>query len=338
MTLEDRIESFVRLKSIIENQSEADRANLFTKATSQNPWFTHENIELALQGVAKFLDKKNLTEWASPYVLQSEKSNKRVGVAMAGNIPLVGFHDLLCVLIFGHVLVAKLSSQDTVLMEFICNQLKQIDLRFRELIFIEEKLTNIDAVIATGSDNTGRYFEYYFRNIPHIIRKNRSSCAVIRGEENEAQLKELGKDVFSYFGQGCRNISKLFLPAGYDTKKIMKAWEEYGALVNHNKYANNYHYQHSILLINLIHFFDNGSVILSESKSFVSPIAVVYYEFYSDLAQLENRLLENKKKIQCIVSADRWYPKSVAFGNTQTPGISDYADEVNTLEFLASIA
>ncbi|MCA6369122.1 MAG: acyl-CoA reductase [Cytophagales bacterium] len=337
MTLEDRIESFVRLKSIIENQSEADRANLFTKATSQNPWFTHENIELALQGVAKFLDKKNLTEWASPYVLQSEKSNKRVGVAMAGNIPLVGFHDLLCVLIFGHVLVAKLSSQDTVLMEFICNQLKQIDLRFRELIFIEEKLTNIDAVIATGSDNTGRYFEYYFRNIPHIIRKNRTSCAVIRGEENEAQLKELGKDVFSYFGQGCRNVSKLFLPAGYDVKKIMKAWEEYGALVNHNKYANNYHYQHSILLINLIHFFDNGSVILTESKSLVSPIAIVYYEFYSDLTQLEKRLNENKEKIQCVASADRWYPKSVAFGETQTPGLSDYADEVNTLKFLASM-
>ncbi len=338
MTLEDRIESFVRLKTIIENQSEADKEYLFTKATNQNPWFTHENIELALQGVAKFLDKKKLTEWVSPYVLQSEKSNKRVGVAMAGNIPLVGFHDLLCVLISGHVLVAKLSSQDTVLMEFICNQLKQIDSRFSESIFIEERLTTIDAVIATGSDNTGRYFEYYFRNIPHIIRKNRSSCAVIRGEENEAELKEFGKDVFSYFGQGCRNVSKIFLPAGYDVKKIMKAWEEYSAIVNHNKYANNYHYQHSILLINLIHFFDNGSVILTESKSFVSPIAIVYYEFYRDLTQLEKRLDENKEKIQCIASADRWYPKSVAFGETQTPSLSDYADEVNTLEFLASIA
>jgi hypothetical protein len=198
-------------------------------------------------------------------------------------------------------------------------------------------LTTIDAVIATGSDNTGRYFEYYFRNIPHIIRKNRSSCAVIRGEENEASLKELGKDVFSYFGQGCRNVSKLFLPAGYDIKKIMKAWEEYGALVNHNKYANNYHYQHSILLINLIHFFDNGSVILSESKSLVSPIAVVYYEFYSDLTSLENRLQENRDKIQCITSDGAWYPKSIAFGETQTPGLYDYADEVNTLEFLASM-
>ena len=337
MTLEDRIEAFVRLKTIIENQSEVEKEYLFTKATNQNPWFTHENIGLALQGVTKFLDKKKLTEWVCPYVLQSEKSNKRVGVAMAGNIPLVGFHDLLCVLISGHVLVAKLSSQDTVLMEFICNQLKQIDLRFRELIFIEERLTDIDAVIATGSDNTGRYFEYYFRNIPHIIRKNRSSCAVIRGEENEAQLKELGKDVFSYFGQGCRNVSKLFLPVGFDIKKIMKAWEEYCALVNHNKYANNYHYQHSILLINLIHFFDNGSVILSESKSLVSPIAVVYYEFYSDLTSLENRLQENRDKIQCITSDGAWYPKSVAFGETQTPGLCDYADEVNTLKFLASM-
>ncbi len=337
MTLEDRIESFVRLKSIIENQSAADKENLFAKATSQNPWFTHENIELALHGVTKFLDKKNLTEWAYPYVLQSEKSSKRVGVAMAGNIPLVGFHDLLCVLVSGHVFVAKLSSQDTVLMEFICNQLKQIDSRFSESIFIEERLTDIDAVIATGSDNTGRYFEYYFRNIPHIIRKNRSSCAVIRGEEDEAALKELAKDVFSYFGQGCRNVSKLFLPVGYDIKKIMKAWEEYGSLVNHNKYANNYHYQHSIFLINLVHFFDNGSVILTESKSLVSPIAIVYYEFYGDLTQLEKRLDGNKEKIQCIASADRWYPKSVAFGETQAPGLSDYADEVNTLEFLASM-
>ncbi|MCX8489787.1 MAG: acyl-CoA reductase [Cyclobacteriaceae bacterium] len=337
MKLEDRIESFVRLKSMIETQSIADKENLFAKATSQNPWFTHENIELALQGVIKFLNKKKLTEWVYPYTLQGDKTSKRVGVAMAGNIPFVGFHDLLCVIISGHALVVKLSSQDTVLMEFICNQLKQIDSRFRELIFIEERLTDIDAVIATGSDNTGRYFEYYFRNIPHIIRKNRSSCAVIKGEENEAELIELGKDVFSYFGQGCRNVSKLFLPVGFDIKRIMKAWEDYGAIVNHNKYANNYHYQHSILLINLIQFFDNGSVILSESKSFVSPIAVVYYEFYTDLSQLENRLAENRDKIQCIVSAGRWYPKSVGFGEAQAPGLSDFADEVNTLEFLASI-
>jgi hypothetical protein len=256
---------------------------------------------------------------------------------MAGNIPLVGFHDLLCVLISGHVLVAKLSSQDTVLMEFICNQLKQIDSRFSESVFIEERLTTIDAVIATGSDNTGRYFEYYFRNIPHIIRKNRSSCAVVRGEENEAQLKELGKDVFSYFGQGCRNVSKLFLPVGFDIKKIMKAWEQYGAIVNHHKYANNYQYQHSILLINLIRFFDNGSVILSESKSLVSPIAVVYYEFYSDLTSLENRIQENRDKIQCITSDGAWYPKSINFGKSQTPGLEDYADELNTLNFLCSI-
>lgn len=262
---------------------------------------------------------------------------KRIGVAMAGNIPLVGFHDMLCVLISGHVLVAKLSSQDTVLMEFVCGQLKKIDPRFNELIFIEERLTSIDAVIATGSDNTGRYFEYYFRNIPHIIRKNRSSCAVIRGQENEAALKELGKDVFSYFGQGCRNVSKLFLPVGFDIKKIMKVWEEYATIVNHHKYANNYQYQHSILLINLIRFFDNGSVILLESKSLVSPIAVVYYEFYNDPTSLENKLQENRDKIQCITSEGAWYPKSVNFGESQTPRLEDYADEVNTLKFLGSI-
>jgi len=335
MNLAERIEAFVQLKLTIENLPAVERENLYLQATQQNPWFTAQHIDLAMRGIAKFLTKETLTQWAQSYQLDSVPS-KKIGVAMAGNIPLVGFHDLLCVLITGHTLVAKLSSQDTVLMSFICDQLKKIDHRFVEKIFLEERLNNVDAIIATGSDNTGRYFEYYFRNIPHIIRKNRSSCGVITGEETEVELIDLGKDVFSYFGLGCRNVSKLFVPEDFDLKKLMKAWEVYHQVVNHNKYANNYNYQHSILLINLIHFFDNGSIILTESKSLVSPIAVVYYEFYKDLDHLKDLMGAHQEKIQCIVSAKGWYSASVPFGKAQEPEVWGYADDVDTIKFLCS--
>jgi hypothetical protein len=335
MNLEERIEAFVKLKTAIENLSATEKENIYQAATWQNPWFTSSNIELAMNGIAKFLSREALTKWIQSYSLP-ERSSKKIGVAMAGNIPMVGFHDLLCVLLSGNVLIAKLSSQDTVLMRFICEQLIKIDARFANKIFIEDRLTGLDAVIATGSDNTGRYFEYYFRNIPHIIRRNRSSCAVVMGEETEAELTELGKDVFNYFGQGCRNVSKLFVPMDFDLKKIMKSWEVYGEAANHNKYANNYHYQRSILLINLIHFYDNGSVVLTESKSLVSPTAVVYYQFYENLEHLKTLIDQNLEKIQCVVSANSWYKGSVAFGKSQSPEVWEYADGLDTLDWICT--
>ena len=333
MILEERIDSFAQLGVIIKGLSSSELQVLCIRAKLENPWFTEENVLHALEGITQFLDKETLQQWTRPYSLDKVIS-KRIGVAMAGNIPMVGFHDLLCVLISGHIVVAKFSSQDTVLMDFICQQLKRINPAFDQKIFIEDRLTGIDKVIATGSDNTGRYFEYYFRNIPHLLRKNRSSCAVIMGEESEAQLVELGKDVFSYFGLGCRNVSKLYLPEGFDMIKLMKAWEAYLDIANHHKYANNYTYQRSILLMNQIHFYDNGAVILSESKLLVSPISVVYYEYYKNLEDLKNILDQHQEKLQCIVSANGWYQQSVAFGKSQLPEVWEYADKVDALKFL----
>jgi hypothetical protein len=336
MTLSERIEAFAALGNRLQNLSAETRNELYLLANQQNPWFTQSNSELAVEGICQFLKKETLESWLAKYHLDTEPS-KKIGIAMAGNIPLVGFHDLLCILITGNRAVAKLSSQDTVLMKFVCEQLVKINAEFESKIILADRLNELDAVIATGSDNTSRYFEYYFRHVPHLIRKNRSSCAVVMGEESEKELIELGKDVFSYFGLGCRNVSKLYLPEGFDVKRLMKAWEVYHEVVNHHKYANNYTYQRTILLMNLIHFYDNGSVIVMENNSLVSPISLLYYEFYQSLDNLKSKLEQHTEKIQCIVSANGWYNKGVAFGQAQHPQVWEYADNVDTIKFLCAV-
>jgi hypothetical protein len=336
MTIKERIEAFNKLKLPIENLTDEERESLYTQAAQGNPWFTAANTERALNGIAQFLSKEVLTSWTVHYNL-NPTSSKKIGVAMAGNIPLVGFHDLLCVLLSGHTLIAKLSSQDTVLMNFVSGLLKKVEPRFSDKLFFEERLKNIDAVIATGSDNTSRYFEYYFRNIPHIIRKNRSSCAVIMGEEPSDELAKLGADVFSYFGLGCRNVSKIFVPEGYNVSSLLKPWEHYKEVVNHHKYANNYDYQKCLLLMNQHLFYDSGYVLLVESDALVSPISIVYYEYYKDLEALKNKLHSQEEKIQCIVSAKGWYPASIPFGKAQLPDVWGYADNVDTMKFLSGL-
>jgi hypothetical protein len=336
MTIKERIEAFNKLKLAIENLTDEERESLYTQAAQGNPWFTAANTERALNGIAQFLSKEVLTSWTGRYNLDAT-SPKKIGVAMAGNIPLVGFHDLLCVLLAGHTLIAKLSSQDTVLINFVSSLLKKVEPRFSDKLFFEERLKNIDAVIATGSDNTSRYFEYYFRNIPHIIRKNRSSCAVIMGEEPSDELAKLGADVFSYFGLGCRNVSKIFVPEGYDVSLLLKPWEHYKEVVNHHKYANNYDYQKCLLLMNQNLFYDGGFVLLVENNALVSPISIVYYEYYKDLEELKNKLNSQEEKIQCIVSAKGWYPTSIPFRKAQLPDVWDYADNVDTMRFLAGL-
>ncbi len=361
MTLEDRIEAFTQLGNKITELLADELNSLTDKARNENPWFTPESTTMALQGVAKFLDRKVLEKWISNYSLK-DLSSKKIGVAMAGNIPLVGFHDLMCVLLAGHQLVAKLSSQDSVLMNFVKDSLIEVNPGFSERIFFEERLkitpslprlrealwqskakrgaggeVNIDAMIATGSDNTSRYFEYYFRNIPHIIRKNRTSCAVILGEESMEEFSDLGKDIFSYFGLGCRNVSKIYVPENFDFIPMLKSWESFQPIINHHKYANNYDYQKSILLVNQTHHYDTGFLLLTENQNLVSPISVIYYEFYKDQQELNSKLKSHEEKIQCIVSANAWYKKSIPFGDAQFPKIDDYADSIDTLTFLTSL-
>jgi hypothetical protein len=336
MALEERIEAFAQLGNKITGLSEAELNVLMDRVRNENPWFTPESTSMALQGISKFLGKEVLVKWTNNYSL-SGSSSKRIGVAMAGNIPLVGFHDLMCVLLSGHQLVAKVSTQDSVLMNFMKDSLIEINPDFRDKIFFEERLKNLDGMIATGSDNTSRYFEYYFRNIPHIIRKNRTSCAVILGEETIEEFADLGKDIFTYFGLGCRNVSKIYIPENFDFIPMIKSWEPFQPIINHHKYANNYDYQKSILLVNRTHHYDSGFLLLTENQNLVSPISVVYYESYKDQDDLSSKLKLQEGKIQCIVSAKGWYKKSTAFGSAQFPEVSDYADGIDTLSFLSSI-
>ncbi len=336
MKLEDRIEAFVALGNRIALLTESEKQSIADGAAQSNSWFTYESAITALTGIRHFLDKDSLTEWTSKYEF-AEIKQKAVGVAMAGNIPLVGFHDILCILITGHQVLAKRSSQDSYLITLLCDWLIEINPDFRTKIKFEERLNGVDAVIATGSDNSSRYFEYYFRKIPHVIRKNRTSYAVLMGEESSELLTELGKDVFTYFGLGCRNVSKLYVPEDYKFIQLLDSWEVYQPIINHHKYANNYDYQKSIMLVNGVPFFDNGFVMLTANEGLVSPISVIFYETYTDLADLNIKLEANKEKTQCIVSADGWFANSVAFGKTQTPDVWDYADQVDTLTFLTSI-
>jgi len=336
MELIERIRAFTLLGNKIDHLSAEDKAKICNQASYLNPWFVRESIELSLQGISHFLNEENLTTWVSSYNLTHPK-NRKVGIAMAGNIPLVGFHDYLSVLISGNELVIKLSSQDSYLLPKINSWLIEIEPRFATKIHFEERLNHVDAIIATGSDNTARYFEYYFRNIPHIIRKNRSSVAILMGEEDNGHLTDLGKDVFSYFGLGCRNISKFFVPEGYEFIKLLDSWDCYKEIINHHKYANNYDYQKSILLVNKIPHLDNGFALITANEQLVSPISVVYFETYTTQTDLKKKIKNQKEKIQCIVSAKGWFDESLPFGKAQFPELWDYADGIDTLKFLSEI-
>jgi hypothetical protein len=333
MNLTQRIAAFTKLGDKINQVQPFELQQIIENVKNQNPWFTEENIKKALQGITKFLVKSSLEKWTSKYELNPGEP-KKIGVAMAGNIPLVGFHDFLCILVAGHQAVIKLSSQDSILLKWITDLLVAIDPRFSIFISFQDRLNHVDAMIATGSDNTARYFEYYFRNVPHIIRRNRSSCAVILGEESVEELNTLGIDVFTYFGLGCRNVSKLYVPEGYSLIALLDSWAPYHNIIHHHKYCNNYDYQKSILLVNRIPFLDTGYVLLTENEALVSPISTVYYETYRDQNDLSQKLKNQKEKLQCIVSAKGWYKESIAFGKAQFPDVWDYADHVDTLHFL----
>ena len=334
--LSDRIKAFCALGTEIGALGRADRKQLAEKARNENPWFTEESVELALKGIETLLEKDDLNSWAMSYSPEPAVP-KTVGVAMAGNIPLVGFHDFLCVLISGHRLKAKLSSQDSVLLRFIWQKLVDLEPPFSEYFSVEEKLKGVDAMIATGSDNTARYFEYYFRKVPHVIRKNRASCAVIVGEEPHGELEQLGKDVFSYFGLGCRNVSKLYVPEKFEFGNLFESWQNFDAIIDHHKYGNNYDYQKSILLLNQESFFDNGFILIRESSNLVSPIATLYYEKYKNQEDLKEKIEMQRQKLQVVVSARGWYSGSVPFGKAQFPSVAEYSDNVDTMNFLRGL-
>lgn len=304
---------------------------------ANNPWFTPENIKSAFDGWIKMLQPEAVKEWLNHYSISIPQTPKTVGLVMAGNIPFAGFHDVLCVLAAGHKVKAKRSSQDRLLPEYIVSLIKDIDPEVASRVEWVEKIENIDAVIATGSGNTSRYFHYYFAKWPHIIRKNRTSVAVLSGNESDDELRALGKDVFTYFGLGCRNVSKVFIPEGSSPEPILRVFEEFDKVKTHNKFANNYDYNRSVYYLNHIPFFDNLVLILKEDEALASPIGVLYYEFYKNVNQVQLKLEAERENIQCIVSKPELIDGSVPFGQAQSPSISDYADGVDTMEFLLNL-
>lgn len=336
--LSDRIAAFIQLGIRISNLSEDEKSPLFRQAENQNPWFTPRSLEQALKALRLMLDAQALEQWVSSYTLLEPVTPKQVGLMLAGNIPAVGFHDILAVLISGHTACIKLSAQDTALPMWLLSQLKEIDSRFSERIQVEDMLKNKDAYIATGSDNSARYFNYYFGKYPHLIRSNRTSVAVLHGDESPADLQALGADIFDYFGLGCRNVSKVFVKNQGQLTDLLDALEPFSWVGNHHKYFNNYEYNKSIYLVNRNLHLDNGFLLLKESPDLVSPIGVLFYEIYFEEQELKTKLKDLDAKIQCVVGSQKIdLPGIVPFGQSQCPKPWDYADGVDTLQFLSGL-
>ena len=330
------INNLVRLGELLSKTEQFN--DIFEKAEQQNSWFTRANVIFAFKSWSDALSENNVKQWLSQYQLPQTTSPKRILIVMAGNLPLVGLHDLLCVLVTGHKAIVKLSSNDCVLLPYLITQMKTFAPEWTEAVtFTDNKITEYDAVIATGSNNTARYFEYYFGKKPHIIRKNRHSVAVLTGKETPEELFALGKDIFLYYGLGCRSISKLFVPKGYDFNLLFQAIYPYKDIIQEQKYANNYDYNKAVYLMSLFQLLENGFLLLKEDEHYGSPIATLFYEYYTDVDSLKEKLTTDAEKIQCVV-AHNFTTEEVAFGETQTPQLWDYADGVDTLNFLLKLA
>ncbi len=356
MRLEKRIKAFILLGNFMSQFSDSKASkkenislndsffigmqNLIKNSKSYNGWFTKDNLYYSLKCLSESLSEQNINHWLSAYTIQ-EPTPKTVALIMAGNIPLVGFHDFISVLISGNKVLVKLSSKDKQLLPYLANYLIAIDDGFKDYItFTEEKLENFDAVIATGSNNSARYFEYYFGKYPNIIRKNRNSIALLTGHETKEQLEDLANDIFRYFGMGCRNVSKIYLPLNYNFDSFFNAiycWKE---VINDNKYMNNYDYNKAVYLMSTNesrgNLLDNEFLLLKEDKGFSSPISVVFYETFTNINQLKTQLLSESESIQCTV-ANVGIDSEIDFGQTQNPKLWEYADDIDTLDFLLKL-
>ena len=352
MDLEKRINAFVELgkflgqfgsvefqknESVLHNELFFDGFKHQIKlAEEHNRWFTLENLTHVFKGWSNNLTDSNIKNWLSKYDFNNVKP-KTVAIIMAGNIPLVGFHDFISVLISGHEVLVKQSSNDKHLLPYLAKYLEYVQSDFKGKIhFTEEKLTNFDAVIATGSDNTARYFEYYFKDKPSIVRKNRNSVAVLTGNENHEDFENLSEDIFRYYGLGCRNVSKLFVPKNYNFDAFFKGMYKWHNIIEQNKYANNYDYNKAVYLMSEFDMLDNGFLMIKEDSSYASPIATVFYEYYEDFDTLEQKLNAESHNIQCII-ASKEINNSIPFGQAQNPQLWDYADNVDTISFLLKI-
>ncbi len=341
-TLQQRINAFSELGLIMHEAASPTPSSpvalglrkLMDSQEHNNKWFTPDNVQLAVKSIAQMLEKDKLERWLESYTIHDNPEIKKsVAVIMAGNIPLVGFHDFLCVLITGNKLIARTSKKDNELIVKLADIIKGIDHGFRERIRYTDTISgNYDAVIATGSNNTSRYFEYYFSQKPHIFRKNRSSVAIISRDTDERDMETLAYDIFTYFGLGCRNVSKVYLEEGLNPDVFFSKWAGWSYILNHQPYANNYLYNKSLFKINQHPFQDNGFLLFKNSTGFTSPVSVLYYDSFSNREKLMDELRLHSENIQCIVSEN-----DIRFGQTQYPGPGDYADNMDTIEFITSL-
>ncbi|MCB0401506.1 MAG: acyl-CoA reductase [Flavobacteriales bacterium] len=308
---------------------------LIDRQRAFNAWFDRESVLKAIGAISGQLTPEKLNAWLAPYSLP--EGHKTIGVIMAGNIPLVGFHDYLSVLIAGHKLQAKLSAEDGTLLKKVSEVLMEMEPAFQDRIQFVERLSRFDAVIATGSNNTARYFNQYFGKYPHIIRKNRNSVAVIHADDEVEDIKKLAPDVFDYYGLGCRNVSKLYLPENFPVNRIFEAFYDWSDVVENNKYVNNYEYNKAVYLMGSNQLLDNNFVLLKEDSGLSSPVGVLHYEYYRSLNELKQHLASLKDDLQCIVSGDKHADGYLNFGEAQCPALSDYADGVDTIAFLSAL-
>jgi hypothetical protein len=331
MNLQNRIELLQKLKNYLE-ENESEWQEVKITAAAHNSWFIPEFIDLAIQNICnEFLPKEKLETITNYYHLDDNITGKNIGLVMAGNIPLVGFHDFLCVFLSGHKQTIKLSGKDDVLLKYLIQKLFSWDISTQNHIEFAEILKGCDAYIATGSNNSARYFEQYFSKYPNIIRRNRTSVAILTGTETDEELKKLVDDIHLFFGLGCRNVTKIYVPKEYDFVPLLKSFDKYNYFADHHKYKNNYDYQLSIALMNNIYYMTNGSTLLIENNEIFSAISQLNYSFYEDKAKAISILKENSD-VQCIIGRG-----NIDFGKAQQPGLFDYADGVDTMQFLLTL-
>lgn len=350
VNLTDRINACAKLGDILKSpdpesfhsvRKEIDELNHLIEFSHQyNGWFTPENVRFAIEALGKSLNRLKVERWLDRYPekIFDQKQNLSIGVVMAGNVPLVGFHDYLSVMLTGNKLIGKLSSGDNKLLPLIHRILEKLEPGLKgKAVFTEERLSDFDAIIATGSNNTSRYFEYYFGKYPNIIRKNRNGVAVIHGNESPEELTALGEDIFRYYGLGCRNVSKIYVPNGYKFDGLFQALESWSGVAQNHKYQNNYEYNKSIYLVNNTPHFDNGFLILKEDAAISSPVAVLHYEHYKNVEDLNHELQGNAEQIQCIVSSETQIKNAIMPGKAQHPQLWEYADNIDTIRFLMEL-
>ncbi|MBD8081534.1 acyl-CoA reductase [Chryseobacterium caseinilyticum] len=332
--LSDWINTYLSKDSGKFNENDAEFEQILRKSEIENPWFTQENQKLALEQWVSVLNQSEIEQWLSKY--PENKIQKRVGLILAGNIPLVGFHDVISVILSNHIPVIKLSSKDKSMLPFLLKKWKEISngsLQYETV----ERLEDFDAVIATGSNNTARYLEYYFKDHHSIIRRNRTSVGVISGNETAEELRLLASDIFQYFGLGCRNVTRLFIPKDFVIDRVFESFIDFKEIINHNKYANNYDYNRAVYLLNQDKFWDNNFVMLKEDEKLFSPLSVIHFSRYENIDEVKSFIAENEENIQCVVTKDKNIENAVAFGEAQNPSLDTYADNVDTMEFLSVI-